>query len=205
MVVEAMNTLIATHSAPASTLTDNGLVFTARLAGRKGGRNGFEKLLEAHRITQKNGKPGHPQTQGTIERFHQTLKRWLNARPRPENIDALQQVLEEFRTWYNTRRPHRATGRRTPADAYTALPKATPNTDHEPEWRTRTDKVDNHGKISLRYAGKLRHLGIGRAHIGTNVLMLVHDTHVTTSNADTGEVIAEHTIDPNSDYQPPRR
>ncbi|WP_308796928.1 helix-turn-helix domain-containing protein [Agromyces silvae] len=49
------------------------------------------------------------------------------------------------------------------------------------------------------------HLGIGRAHIGTNVLMLIHDAHVTTSNADTGEIIAEHTIDPSSDYQPPRR
>jgi hypothetical protein len=26
---------------------------------------------------QKNGAPGHPQTQRKIERFHQALKRWL--------------------------------------------------------------------------------------------------------------------------------
>lgn len=71
MVVAALQELIDTHGLPASTLTDNGLVFTARLAGRKGGRNGFEKLLQAHHIQQKNGHPGHPQTQGKIERFHQ--------------------------------------------------------------------------------------------------------------------------------------
>lgn len=58
MVVAALQELIDTHGVPASTLTDNGLVFTARLAGRKGGRNGFEKLLQAHHIHQKNGHPG---------------------------------------------------------------------------------------------------------------------------------------------------
>ncbi|MGK4219549.1 DDE-type integrase/transposase/recombinase, partial [Kocuria marina] len=69
-VVTAMQELITTYGPPASTLTDNGLVFTARLARHKGGRNGFEKLLQAHHIHQKNGAPGHPQTQGKIERFH---------------------------------------------------------------------------------------------------------------------------------------
>ena len=85
MVVSALQELIDTHGVPASTLTDNALVFTARLAGRKGGRNGFEKLLQAHHIQQKNGHPGHPQTQGKIERFHQTLKKWLRARGPPED------------------------------------------------------------------------------------------------------------------------
>jgi len=203
MIVDAMNTLISTYGPPASTLTDNGLVFTARLAGRKGARNGFEKLLQAHQIHQKNGRPGHPQTQGKAERFHQTLHRWLDARPRPDTIADLQNLLDEFRTWYNTARPHRATGRRTPEQAYTALPKATPGTIAEPEWRTRVDKVDRNGKVSLRYAGQLRHLGIGRAHIGESVLMLIHDDAVTTSNAATGEVIAEHIIDPTKDYQRP--
>lgn len=202
MIVDAMNTLITTNGAPASTLTDNGLVFTARLAGRKGGRNGFEKLLQAHRIRQKNGRPGHPQTQGKIERFHQTLHRWLDARPRPETIEELQDLLDQFRNWYNTARPHRATGRRTPEQAYTALPKATPDTLAEPEWRTRVDTVDRNGKVSLRYSGKMRHLGIGRAHIGEHILMLIHDDQVTVTNAATGEVLAEHLIDPTKDYQP---
>lgn len=205
MVVAALQALIDDHGTPASTLTDNGLVFTARLAGRKGGRNGFEKLLQAHHIQQKNGHPGHPQTQGKIERFHQTLKRWLRARPLPATMTELQALLDEFAHWYNHERPHRSVGRRTPATAYAALPKATPATTTEPEWRTRTDKIAAAGTVSLRYAGKLRHLGIGRAHAGQPILMLIHDQHVVTSHAETGEVLAEHHIDPDRDYQRPTR
>ena len=74
-----------------------------------------------------------------------------------------------------------------------------------PEWRSRTDKIAASGTVSLRYAGKLRHLGIGRAHTGQPVLMLIHDTHVITSHAATGEVLAEHHIDPDRDYQTPTR
>jgi transposase InsO family protein len=65
---------VITTGAPASTLTDNGRVYTARFGG---GRNAFEYLLPLLGVRQKNGSPGHPQTQGKIERFHQTLKRWL--------------------------------------------------------------------------------------------------------------------------------
>src|SRR5699024_3312451 len=74
-VVTMMDTLISTYGPPAATLTDNGMVFTARFASRPGAKTGFEKLLAAHQIQQRNGAPGHPQTQGKIERFHQTLKR----------------------------------------------------------------------------------------------------------------------------------
>lgn len=114
-------------------------------------------------------------------------------------------MLEEFRTWYNHDRPHRALGGATPAQAYTALPKATPHTITEPEWRTRIDRVDKNGKISLRCAGKLRHLGVGRAWIGAPVLLLIHDQQATTSHAHTGEVLAEHLIDETKDYQASRR
>lgn len=202
MVADTMASLIDAYGPPHATLTDNGLVFTTRLARYKGARGGFEKLLAAHGITQRNGRPGHPQTQGKIERFHQTLKRWLTARPRPATIDELQDLLTYFQAWYNTGRPHRSLGRRTPEQAYTALPKAHPTGPRQTEWRTRTDKVDINGKVSLRYAGKLRHLGIGRAHAGTPVLLLIHDRDVTVSDANTGEIIAEHTIDPTRHYQP---
>jgi hypothetical protein len=70
------------YGLPASTLTDNGRVYTAKFGG---GRNAFEYLIAALGIAQKNGHPYHPQTQGKIERFHQTLKRWLAARPRPRS------------------------------------------------------------------------------------------------------------------------
>ncbi len=66
------------HGWPAATLTDNGAIYTSRFTG---GRNGFEYLLAYLGVRQKNGAPGHPQTQGKIERFHQTLKRWLGRQP----------------------------------------------------------------------------------------------------------------------------
>lgn len=201
-VAETLHELIDHHGPPMSTLTDNGLVFTTRFARFKGSKGGFEKLLDTYGILQKNGRPGHPQTQGKIERFHQTLKRFLSAKPRPETMPELQQMLSEFRNWYNTHRPHRSLGSRTPEEAYTALPKATPTGAHATEWRSRTDKVDRHGSVTLRYAGKIRHLGIGRGNAGLPVLMLIHDRNVTVSDLHTGEIIGEYTIDPTKDYQP---
>lgn len=101
-VVSVMDHLISTYGPPAAILTDNGMVFTARFTTRPVAKNGFEKLLAAHQIHQRNGAPGHPQTQGKIERFHQTLKRWLAARPLPDSIEQLQVLLDTFATWYNT-------------------------------------------------------------------------------------------------------
>ncbi len=69
-VVAVFLAAVDQHGPPASTLTDNGSVYTSRFTG---GRNAFEYLLPLLGIRQKNGSPGHPQTQGKIERFHQTL------------------------------------------------------------------------------------------------------------------------------------
>lgn len=92
------------HGLPASTLTDNGRIYTTRLAGHHGGPNHFEHLIDSLGIEQKNGRPGHPQTQGKIERFHQTLKRWLTARTDAATLDAL---LRAFQLVYNHKRPRR--------------------------------------------------------------------------------------------------
>src|ERR1035437_3808075 len=89
------------HGLPASTLTDNGRVYTARFAG---GKNAFEYLIAVLGIRQKNGHPGHPQTQGKIERFHQTLKRWLAKQPPAAPLLDLQSQLDTFRTIYNQQR-----------------------------------------------------------------------------------------------------
>lgn len=205
-VTTVVSTFLATaahYGLPASTLTDNGLVYTTRLAGGRGGRNAFEHQLHTLGITQKNGSPSHPQTQGKIERFHQTLKRWLTGQPRAHTLTDLNEQLEKFRHIYNHERPHRALDRRTPAAAYTATPKAAPagakQGDH---WRRRIDRVDQFGKLTLRHAGQLRHIGIGRAHARKHVLMLIHDADVTISDATTGEIIRELTIDPKRNYQP---
>jgi transposase InsO family protein len=125
-VVADFMKLVTEFGAPSSTLTDNGLVFTARF--RKG-KNAFEYLLESLGIEQKNSRPNHPQTQGKIERFHQTLKRWLAAQAKPRGIQKLQVLLDQFQNLYNTERPHRAVNGQTPRQAYDARPKAKPTKD----------------------------------------------------------------------------
>ncbi|MFE4948718.1 IS481 family transposase [Leifsonia sp. NPDC056665] len=182
------------NGVPASTLTDNGRVYTARFGG---GRNAFEYLLPLLGVTQKNGSPGHPQTQGKIERFHQTQKRWLAARPAAITLADLQQQLDTFRDHYNEHRPHRALRGSTPGTAYRATPKALPADARTPgHYRIRYDHVDQHGKISLRRAGRMHHLGIGANHRGTRILAMLDDTTVTVIALHTGEVLSTHTIDP---------
>ena len=166
-----------------------------------GGRNEFEYVLAILGIRQKNGAPNHPQTQGKIERFHQTLKRWLSARPRAATITELQTQLDTFREHYNTARPHRARGT-TPATAYAASPKtlpagARPDTAH---YRIRHDHVGTNGKISFRRAGRMHHLGVGATHRGAPVLLIADNTTVTTVHLATGEILATNTIDPAHTY-----
>src|ERR1700678_3533485 len=192
------------HGIPASTLTDNGMVFTTRLAGGRGGRDALEHELRSLGIKQKNGKPNHPQTQGKVERFQQTMKNWLRAQPRqPAALAELQARLGAFASTYNTQRPHRSLeGRATPAAAYAARPKAVPgDRAADTHDRVRTDRIDNTGLVTLRHQGQLYHIGIGRAHAGTRVLLLVQDLHIRVINADTGELIREPTLDPDKRYQ----
>jgi transposase len=54
------------HGIPASTLTDNGMVYTVRFSGGKGGRNSFEKQLRTWNVNQKNSRGNHPQTCGKV-------------------------------------------------------------------------------------------------------------------------------------------
>ena len=124
IVIETFNECRSQYGTPFSTLTDNGIVYTARFVK---GKNGFEYLLSELEIVQKNGSPGHPQTQGKIERFHQTLKKWLSQQIPATCIENLQQQLDEFRNVYNTQRPHRALEMKTPAFSYVATIKATPS------------------------------------------------------------------------------
>ena len=182
---------------PASTLTDNGRVYTARFGG---GRNAFEYLLAALGITQKNGQPFHPQTQGKVERFHQTQKRWLAAQPPAATLAGLQHQLDAFRDHYNEHRPSRALQRSTPGQAYRALPKAGPAADPHGYYRLRYDHVDAGGKVSIRHAGRMHHLGIGTAHRGKEILAIADQAGVTAIELRTGAVLSAHDIDPGRTY-----
>ncbi|WP_343883982.1 IS481 family transposase, partial [Glutamicibacter uratoxydans] len=193
------------HGRPQSSLTDNGLVFTTRFTGKTQGdtaaKNQFEKLLQKWDVKQINGSPNHPQTQGKIERFHRTLKLWLTAQPRATSVATLNKQLSEFQQIYNERRPHKAAGRKPPSIRYRAVPKAVPKPLPQEEVRQRNDVVDKDGKLTIRYGGKLRHLGMGRTYSGIRVEMYVNDREVTVVNKKTGEILRYFKIDPSKNYQ----
>jgi transposase InsO family protein len=198
-VVAVFLGLIEHYGPPASTLTDNGSVYTSRFTG---GRNAFEYVLPLLGVRQKNGSPGHPQTQGKTERFHQTLQRWLRARPPAATVAQLQAQLDEFRGHYNQQRPHRALGRATPGQAYRATPKAAPASNGHPQghYRLRYDRLDSKGRMTLRRAGRMHHLAIGTAHARKRVLAFADNHHVTVAELTTGEVLSTHLIDPAKTY-----
>lgn len=197
-VVATFTTAGDAHGWPAATLTDNAAVYTSRFTG---GRNGFEYLLAWLGIRQKHGMPGHPQTQGKVERFQQTLKRWLACQPAARDLAELQAQLDAFRSRYNEQRPHRAVGRRPPAAAYAAQPKAHPASRGAPgHFRLRYDTTDKKGAITLRRGGRMHHLRIGALHAGTRVLAIVDEHEVTVVALDTGELLSTHRIEPDRGY-----
>ena len=78
------------------------------------------------------GSVGHPQTQGKVERFHQTMKRSLKHRGVPQEFAGMHEALREFRYIYNEVRPHQALNDETPASRYT--PSSKPYDPHPREW-----------------------------------------------------------------------
>ncbi|MBG37097.1 IS3 family transposase [Qipengyuania flava] len=89
-------------------LSDNGPSY---IAGE------LAEYIEANRMSHVRGAPFHPQTQGKIERWHQTLKN----RVLLENYflpGDLEQQIEAFVEHYNHQRYHESLDNVTPADAY---------------------------------------------------------------------------------------
>ena len=198
-VVGSFHKAAAAHGLPATLLTDNGAVFTA---APRGGRCAIELECDRLGIKDINSSPYHPQTCGKVERFHQTLKRWLAKQDPACTIPELQAKLDAFRAYYNEVRPHRAIGRRPPAEAYAGRPKASPNGPVIPApFRVRRDKIDGGGAVTLRHNSRLHHIKVGRRYAGTRVLMLVAGLDVRIVSED-GELLRELTLDPTRSYQP---
>jgi transposase InsO family protein len=201
-VVTTFRDAINDYGPPASVLTDNGAIFTGAYRGH--GRVALEIELAALHISFRHSRPYHPQTCGKVERFHQTLKKWLAKQAAAETVAELQTQLDTFADYYNTRRPHRALNRAAPAVAFAARPKAAPSqtaptiADH---YRVRHDTIDTNGTITIRYQSRLHHIGIGRRHASQNVLVLVHDLDIRVVTTD-GELLRELTLNPARDYQP---
>ena len=83
------------------------------------------------------------------------------------------------------------------------MPKALPGNSRDTDThdRIRHDRIDKTGAVTLRVNGRLHHIGIGRTHARTHVILLIQDLNVRIVNAVTGELLRDLLIDPNRDYQ----
>jgi len=186
---------------PAALLTDNGCVYTT---WHRGGPNVMQTELLALGIDYRHSRPYHPQTCGKVERFHQTMKAYLAKQDPAATVAALQAQVDRFVDYYNEIRPHRACGRRPPITAFGARDKARPQ---GPKIvvgagvRVRRDRIDKQGRLTLRHRTKLHHIGMGAAHRGKRVVMLINDLDIRVISLD-GEILRHFTLDPNKDYQP---
>ena len=186
------------------------MVFTTRLSGRKGGRNApGDRAAPPERHPEE--LPPEPPHHLRQSRTRPADDERLAARPthpaghRRRATASARRILVEV---YNHDRPHRSLPHRaTPATIYDSLPKAAPTSDRAADThdRVRHDKIDDGGAVTLRVNGRLHHIGVGRTHARTPVILLVHDLEVRIVAATTGELLRELTIDHRRDYQPTGR
>lgn len=147
-------------------------------------------------VAASHSRPFHPQSNGKIERFHDTLQRRLRKQPPATTVDELQQQLEQFRIIYNTQRPHRSLNRRFPADVWTDAPKTGPAT------RPLTTPTTVYNTIvhgSRAFAGPYA-ITIGAAHDAQHALTVITGTacHVFVN----GHLARQLTLTPGRRSQP---
>lgn len=198
-IADVFTHAIETHGIPASVLTDNGCIYTAK---HRGGKVVMETLLPALGVTYKHSSPYHPQTCGKVERFHQTEKKFLAKQPAAASLAELQALLDRFAAYYNTQRPHRALNRHTPQETFDAKIKAHPTTTPAHiHYRVRHDKVDRTGTITIRHQSRLHHIAMSRHRKGQPVIVLIADRDIRVITPD-GELLRHLQLDPTRDYQP---
>ncbi len=186
LVLAVVTAAAAFLGLPARFWSDNAKAFRHTLAAALGNLG----------VTASHTRPHHPESNGKIERFHQTLKKWLAKQPPAATIAELQAQLDRFRQIYNTQRPHRALERRFPADVWVSAPKTGPD-NHPLGTPTHIhDTIVSNGRC---YAGNIA-VTIGAAYNQQRALTIITDTacHVFVD----GRLIRHLTINPTTRTQP---
>ena len=191
---ETFSQASAAWGVPLGQLTDNGLNFSGKLRGFE---VSFEKELRAIGVVPKTSRPYHPQTCGKVERFQQTLKKWLRRQPLAADLTDLQAQLDAFVTYYNFKRPHRGIGRRTPSERWAETPPAINLGIALPSPALITHNVVSHnGVLTL---GHYR-IGVGSRWRGRTARIHHDNTHVAVFIDH--QLIRALTLDPTRSYQP---
>lgn len=191
---ETFRAAVEVWGLPSGHLSDNGLNFSGRLRGYE---VAFEINLRAAGVRPITSRPYHPQTCGKIERFHQTLKKWLRRQRLARDLAELQAQLDTFIAYYNAHRPHRGIGRVTPLERWSATPKtinaglALP----APQ-RTSTAVVDHRGQLQVR--PWVIHVGVD--HAGRTAHLMIDDTHAAVFIA--RRLVRHLELDHTRRYQP---
>jgi transposase InsO family protein len=146
-------------------------------------------------VAARHSRPHHPQTNGKVERFHQTLKKWLDRQPRARSLEELQAQLDTFRYIYNHQRPHRSIGRRVPAQAWVDAPKSGPA---DRPLSTPTTVAKSKVRAGQVYAGSYT-ITVGAAHNGRPALTVITGNHAHVFV--NGRLVRELTIDPTRQHQ----
>ena len=197
-VLETFCLAAESYGYPAKFLSDNAAVFSG--TPRKG-RVVLESELDRLGIESRHSSPYHPQTCGKVERFHQTVKRFLQRQAPAQNLALLQLQLDAFRVYYNQQRPHRSVDGRTPFQAYQARLKASPSlAPSAVQYRVRRDKLDGGGRVTVRYLGRLRHLYVSYKHKRLPVTLLIAGPHLQVV-AEDGAILKELTLNADLNYQ----
>jgi transposase InsO family protein len=198
-VLETFSVAAETYGYPAKFLSDNAAVFSG--SPRKG-RVVLESELDRLGIVSSHSSPYHPQTCGKVERFHQTLKRFLRHQAAAQSLAYLQLQLDAFRNRYNQDRPHDATGGQTPLQAFEARLKAHPTLPAAAvQYRVRRDRLDAGGKVTIRYLGRLRHIYVSYRRRRQPVTLLVAGPHLKVV-AEDGSIVRELVLNADRNYQP---
>ncbi|HEY3465909.1 MAG TPA: IS481 family transposase [Amycolatopsis sp.] len=187
----ALQHAFAGYGLPVKLLSDNGLAFSGKHRGRM---VELERHLAQLGVTTIASTPHHPQTCGKDERSHQTLQKWLAARPPADNLATLQRLLDEYRTIYNNRR-HQSLNGLTPQQRYDARPKATPATGPRRPSGVTTRPVSATGVIAFSGCS----IVLGRTWAGHTATIYWQGDRVTVMINDT--VARQLTLDRSVRYQ----
>jgi transposase InsO family protein len=190
---------------PAGVLSDNGLCFSGKLRGFE---VAFEAKLRDAGVRPFTGRPYHPQTTGKVERFQQTLKRWLRHQDRryglARDLAELQARLDAFCAYYNEQRSHQGIGRVTPLSRWQVSPASRPAAEPlpHPAPRNKTYTVT----ITVNGVAELNNelsIGIGAQWAGCQATVIV-DAHYATIFSD-GQLVRHLKLDRSRRYQPTGR
>ena len=179
---------------PASVLSDNATYFTGK---RRGWEASFETALRAMAIKPITSTPNHPTTCGKVERFHQTLKKWLKAQDPPTGLKELQALLDRFVDYYNHQRPHRAHPGQTPHQVHHTGPGTGPGTLPINETvHIRRVTVTQNGTVNT----SPWRIGVGVPWAGHHITLYVQGNNAAVFSGD--QLVRHLTIDPTRSYQP---